>query len=318
MAAAQARQETLTKPPGSLGRLESLACWLAGWPGSGAARDDAGRALIFAGNHGVCARGVSPYPTDVTGQMVANFEAGGAAINALSRWAGAPLRVIPLDLDRPTADLSTAAAMTADEGLAAFRTGMAAVPGNARLLVLGEMGIGNTTAAAALSGALFGGPAAQWTGPGTGLDPDGVARKAAVIEQAWAHHGVAGRDPFDLLCRLGGRELAAIAGAILSARYRRLPVILDGFVATAAAAPLAVARSGALDHCLAGHVSAEPGHARLLAHLSLEPLLSLQMRLGEGSGAILALGIVQAAWACHSGMATFGEAGISDRPGAGS
>jgi nicotinate-nucleotide--dimethylbenzimidazole phosphoribosyltransferase len=311
-AAARARQAQLTKPPGSLGRLEELAVWLAAWHGR-EPRLERVLVLVFAGNHGVAGRGVSAYPATVTAQMVANFEAGGAAINQLCAAARAELAVVPLDLERPTADFCIAPAMTEEECLGALNRGMAAVPPGTDLLAVGEMGIGNTTAAAAICAALYGGPADSWTGPGTGLDPPGVARKAAVIDRALARHAENLRGPLQALRRLGGREIAAIAGAILGARLRRIPVLLDGFVAGAAAAVLHAQAPDALDHALAAHRSAEPGHARLLERLGLRPLLQLDMRLGEASGAALAIQLCRAALACHTGMATFAAAGVSDR-----
>jgi nicotinate-nucleotide--dimethylbenzimidazole phosphoribosyltransferase len=271
-------------------------------------------ALVFAGNHGVAARGVSAYPPAVTAQMVANFNAGGAAINQLCRLAGADLAVVPLDLDRPTADFCVAAAMCEAECVDALRRGSAAVA-DLDLLAVGEMGIANTTSAAALCAALHGGEAAAWAGPGTGLDAAGVARKAAVIERALARHRQALDDPLEALRRLGGREIAAMAGAILAARAHRIPVLLDGLVAGAAAAVLQALAPDALDHCQAAHRSAEPAHGRLLQRLGLRPLLDLDMRLGEASGAALAILLCRAALACHTGMATFAEAGVSDRPG---
>ncbi len=306
-AAALARQDALTKPPGSLGRLEAIVAWLARWQGRAVPRLDRVDIVVFAGNHGVVARGVSPYPAAVTAQMVANFAAGGAAINQLARGAGARLRVIPLHLDQPTADMVDGPAMAPDEFAAAFAAGHAAVADGADLLCLGEMGIGNTTAAAALCTALFGGE--DWTGRGTGVDEAGLARKRAVVRAAAARH--AGKAPLDALRCLGGREMAAIAGAVLAARQRGVPVLLDGFVCTAAAASLALAAPGALDGCLAAHVSAEAAHRRLLAALDLPPLLDLGMRLGEGSGAALAVPLLRAALACHTGMATFAEAAVA-------
>jgi len=309
--AARARQAQLTKPPGSLGRLEDIACFLAGWQRAARPRIDAGHAVVFAGNHGIAARGVSAYPADVTAQMVANFEAGGAAINALSRAAGLSLAVVPLDLAHPTADFTVAPAMTEDECLAALDAGAAAVPEGCDLLVLGEIGIANSTAAAALTARSFGGTGRDWVGPGTGVDSHGIARKIEVVDTGLAAHAGALHDPFETLRRVGGRETAAIAGAVLAARLRRVPVMLDGFICCAAIAPLAAARPGVVDHCLAAHTSAEPGHARLLARLGLDPLLDLGMRLGEGSGAAVAVMLVRAALAAHDGMATFAEAGVS-------
>lgn len=309
--AATARNADLTKPAGALGRLEDLAIWYAGWRGNPRPVINAPQIIVFAGNHGVCARGISAYPAEVTGQMVANFDAGGAAINQLAALAGARLDIVPLALDRPTVDFTTAPAMDETDVIAALRAGWQAVDPAADLLVVGEMGIGNTTAAAAIAAALFGGPVEQWVGRGTGLDDAGLALKAQVVAEGVALHGAHG--PLDILRCLGGRELAGMAGAIAHARVLGLPVILDGFICTAAAAPLAKAVPGALDHALAGHVSAEAGHAPALAALGKEPLLALGMRLGEGTGAALAIQILRGALACHSGMASFTEAGVTGR-----
>lgn len=311
IAGAKDRNGQLTKPPGALGRLEDLAIWYAGWRGTDRPAITRPQALVFAGNHGVAARGVSAFPPEVTVQMVANFRAGGAAINQLARTFGATLDVHALSLDRPTADFTQGPAMTEDEVCAALTTGWAAVDRDADLLVVGEMGIGNTTAAAAIALALFGGSAADWTGRGTGLDDAALAAKTRVVAEGLARNPAAGTDPFEALRCLGGREIAAMAGAILRARQLRIPVLLDGFICTSAAAVLEAARPGALDHAWAGHVSAEPGHARLLAALGKTPLLQLGMRLGEGSGGVLAIGVLKGAVACLSGMATFAEAGVS-------
>ena len=311
--AARARQASLTKPPGALGRLEELAIWLATWQGREPPRLARVRALVFAGNHGVTVRGISAYPSAVTAQMVANFSAGGAAINQLCRIAQAELEVIALELEHPTADLSSAPAMTEEACLAAFNRGLATVEPGIDLLAIGEMGIGNTTSAAALCAALYGGDGRAWAGPGTGLDGAGVARKAAIIDQALACHAAMVGEPFGALCRLGGREIAAMAGAVLAARERQVPVLLDGFVAGAAAAVLHALEPGALAHVQAAHLSAEPGHVRLLERLGLRPLLQLDMRLGEASGAALAIMLCRAALACHAGMATFTEAGVSSK-----
>ncbi|SLN40533.1 nicotinate-nucleotide--dimethylbenzimidazole phosphoribosyltransferase [Roseisalinus antarcticus] len=312
IAAAEARDAQLTKPPGALGRLEELAIWYAGWRGTARPTIEAPQIVIFAGNHGVAARGVSAFPPEVTVQMVANFEAGGAAINQLARAFGASMAVVALDLERPTADFTDAPAMTEAEVLAALQAGWSAVAEDADVFIAGEMGIGNTTSAAALAAALLGGTGADWAGRGTGLDTAGVALKAGVVDAGLAHHADHLADPIEALRRLGGRELAAMTGAILAARMARVPVILDGFIACSAAAVLARAAPGALDHAIAGHLSAEGAHARLLAALDKVPLLDLGLRLGEGSGAATALAVLKAAVACHSGMATFAEAGVSD------
>ncbi len=309
-AAAARRQDSLTKPPGSLGRLEELALFMAAWRADPRPRIGRAQAVVFAGNHGICAQGVNPYPQAVTAQMVANFEAGGASINQLCRVNGAALSVVALELDRPTADFTEGPAMTEAETLAAMACGAAAVDPGADVLVLGEMGIGNSTIAAALAAALFGGAVPDWVGPGTGSDAEGLARKVSAIERGLSRHR--GLRPMQVLAALGGREQAAICGAVLAARSHRIPVILDGFICTAAAAPLYAADPRLLDHCLVGHVSAEPGHRRLLEALKKQPVLAFDMRLGEGSGAALALGILRAALECHNGMATFGEAGVSE------
>ena len=304
----------MTKPPGSLGRLEHIVSWLAHWQGHAPPRLDRVEILVFAGNHGVTRQGVSAYPSEVTVQMVANFAAGGAAINQLARAANASLRVISLSLETPTADFTESAALTEAEFLAAVTAGYEAVSPQADLICLGEMGIGNTTAAAAIAAALFGGRGARWAGRGTGVDDDGLARKRDVIDRALDRHAAILHDPLRIAAALGGRELAAILGAALAARRHNIPVLLDGFVCTAAVAPLYKLRTDTLAHALAGHASAEAGHRMLLEELELRPLLDLDMRLGEASGAAAALLILRAALACHTGMATFAEAGVSDKP----
>jgi nicotinate-nucleotide--dimethylbenzimidazole phosphoribosyltransferase len=313
-AAVAKRESSLTKPPKSLGRLEDLVAWLAYWQGHVPPRLERVDILVFAGSHGVTRRGVSAYPAEVTAQMVANFASGGAAINQLARTAGAQLRVIPLELDRPTADFTEGPALGEQEFLAAVNAGYETVSPQCDLVCLGEMGIGNTTAAAAIAAALFGGGGARWAGRGTGVDEAGLARKRAVIDRALERHAALLDDPLAIAAALGGRELAAILGATLAARRQRIPVLLDGFVCTAAVAPLAKLRSDTLAHAQAGHVSAEAGHRILLEELSLVPLVNLDMRLGEASGAAVALLLLRAALACHTGMATFAEAGVSDKP----
>ncbi|WP_210209250.1 nicotinate-nucleotide--dimethylbenzimidazole phosphoribosyltransferase [Dichotomicrobium thermohalophilum] len=307
--AARARQDTLTKPPGSLGLLEDLAVFMAGWRRTPRPRIDRAQALVFAGNHGICAQGVNPFPQVVTAQMVQNFRAGGAAINQLCGVNGAELSVIPLDLDKPTRDFTAEPAMSEAECREALNRGAEAVDAEADILVLGEMGIGNSTVAAALACALFGGRAEDWVGPGAGADDAGVARKIAAIEAGLTLHPE--RDPVSVLRTFGGREQAAICGAVLAARARRTPVLLDGFICTSAAAVLHAVDERLLDHALIGHVSAEPGHRRLLQALGKRPVLDVDMRVGEGTGAALALGVVRAALACHNGMATFEEAGVT-------
>ncbi|HTV46707.1 MAG TPA: nicotinate-nucleotide--dimethylbenzimidazole phosphoribosyltransferase [Stellaceae bacterium] len=309
--AAAQRQAQLTKPAGSLGRLEELAIWIATWQARHPPRIDHPRTVVFAGNHGVAARGVSAYPASVTAQMVQNFIAGGAAVNQLCRAVDADLRVYEMNLDQPTGDISAEPAMSEEECAKAMAYGMMSVEPGIDALAVGEMGIGNTTSAAALSAALFGGDPALWTGPGTGVAGAALESKRRAVTAAVGLHRPAASDPFELLRRLGGLELAAIAGAVMAARLGRVPVVLDGFTATAAAAALFAADRRALDHCIVAHVSAEPGHRLLLEHLGLRPLFDLGMRLGEASGATLAIAVLKAAIACHNGMATFAEAGVS-------
>lgn len=307
---ARDRNAQLTKPPGALGQLEDMAIWYAGWRGTARPQISAPQVIVFAGNHGVTAQGVSAFPAEVTQQMVLNFQHGGAAINQLSRAAGASLDVIALDLDTPTADFSQAPAMSEAEVVAALQAGWSAVKAESDLLVVGEMGIGNTTSAAAIAHALYGGVAGDWVGRGTGVDDAGLALKARVVGDSVALHGAP--KGLEALRCLGGRELAGMVGAIARARSLRIPVILDGFICSAAAATLATEVAGALDHVISGHVSAEAAHPALLQQLGKTPILSLNMRLGEGSGAAVAIHILKAAVACHSGMATFAEAGVSD------
>jgi len=309
---AKARNAQLTKPPGALGRLEELAIWYAAWRGGKPRGLDIPQVIVFAGNHGVAARGVSAFPADVTSQMVANFRSGGGAVNQLAEAAGARLDIHELELEKPTADFTTQSAMGEEEVLAALAAGWSAVAPDADLLVVGEMGIGNTTSAAAICAALLGGAGSEWVGRGTGMDDKGLRHKADVVDEGLARHAGSLEDPLEVLRRFGGRELAAMAGAVLRSRILGIPVILDGFICTSAALPLEMASPGALDHCVAGHVSAEAPHARLLEVLGKKPLLSLGMRLGEGTGAVLAIGILRGAVVCHSGMATFAEAGVSE------
>ncbi len=316
-AAAAARNAVLTKPAGALGRLEDIAIRFAAWRGAPSAEGCRGQALVFAGDHGVVRRGVSAYPSEVTAQMVANFKAGGAAINQLCRQHGVPLAVLPIRLDEPTADFTEGPAMDAAAFLEAVAIGWDAVDPSADALILGEMGIGNTTAATALAAALFGGDVALWTGRGAGVDDEGLSRKRAAIEAGLARHvdaiaaAPAALGGLEAAMRLGGRELAAILGACLRARTGRQIVLLDGLIATAAVAPLVRIRPDALAHCLAAHRSAEPAHGAILAALGLEPLFDLGLRLGEGSGAALGFGLLQSALMLHAGMATFDEAAVS-------
>ena len=313
--AAATREARLTKPAGALGRLEELSEWLATWQTKHPPSLDHPRTAVFAGNHGVAARGVSAYPADVTAQMVQNFIRGGAAVNQLCRAVDADLRVYEMALEQPTADFTTEPAMSDEDCAMAMAYGMMAVEPGIDVIALGEMGIANTAAASALCGLLFGGEATHWVGPGTGVTGAAFQRKIEAVDAAMRLHAPQTRDAVDSLRRVGGRELAAIAGAVIAARRARVPVVLDGFAATASAAVLFAADPHALDHCIVAHRSAEPGHARLLERIGKKPLLDLGMRLGEASGATLAIAILKAAVACHTGMATFAEAGVSGKEG---
>ena len=309
IARVRARDARLTKPAGSLGRPEEIAEWLAGWQ----RRDPAvlrPLVAVFAGNHGVVNRGVTAYPMDITRLMVENFAAGGAAINQLCVAYDLGLKIFDLALDVPTADFSDDAAMSERDCAATMAFGMEAIAGGTDLLCVGEMGIGNTTSAAAIYAAIFGGTAADWVGAGAGADAEQLTRKRKVVDAALELHGSHLDEPFEVLRRLGGREIAAIAGAILAARFQQTPVIIDGFVATAAAAVLWKVDPAALDHCLLAHISAEKAHVDAIARLGKQPLLDLDMRLGEGTGAAIAAGIVKAAALCHTGMATFEQIGL--------
>ena len=309
---ASERNNQLTKPPGSLGRLEGLAIWYSSWRGEVAPKLRFPQIVVFAGNHGVTTQGISAFPSEVTQQMVMNFQHGGAAINQLCKVFGVKLNVIALDLDNPTADLTTGPAMSEAECVKALTIGWNAVDKSTDLFVAGEMGIGNTTSAAAISYALYGGAASDWVGRGTGIDDIGLEKKAQVIATSLISNPTSITNGIEALRCLGGRELAAMAGSIASARAKSIPVILDGFICSAAAACLENTISGSLDHCVAGHESNENAHRALLGYLKKEPILTLGMRLGEASGGALAIAVLQGALACHSGMATFAEAGVSE------
>ena len=313
IAKTRARDAILTKPPGALGELEKIAEHIAAWQHHYPPRVDRTVVAVFAGNHGVVAQGVAAYPQAVTAQMVGNFQSGGAAVNQICKAFDLGLKVFELALEQPTKDITVEAALNEKDCAATMAYGMEAIAGGCDLLCIGEMGIGNTTIAAALAAGLFGGKGQDWVGPGTGVDGEGLKRKAAAVDKAIALHHAHLSDPLEVLRRLGGRELAAMAGAILGARMQNVPVIVDGYVATAAAAVLYKANASALDHCLFGHCSAEPAHKRLLELIGKKSLLNLGMRLGEASGAALAAGIVKAAVACHNGMATFEGAGVSNK-----
>lgn len=312
MLAAQNHNGQLTKPPGALGRLEDVSIWYAGWRGEATPRISKPQVVVFAGNHGVAALGVSAFPAEVTAQMVMNFEHGGAAINQICNSFGADLKVVPLELDRPTDDFTKGPAMSEADCVAALQTGWQSVDSTADLLVVGEMGIGNTTAGAAIAHAILGGSAENWVGRGTGVDDAGQRLKCDVVAAGLKANPVAQSNGLQALRCLGGREIAAMAGALAAARHHRIPVLLDGFICSAAALTLHQTQAGALDHCMAGHVSQEAAHGKILEALGKEPLLNLGLRLGEASGGAMAIGIIQGALACHSGMATFAQAGVSE------
>ena len=305
------REARLVKPPGALGRLEDLALWLSTWTGKAPPVIARPVVAIYASDRGVAARGVSAWPQDVTRQVVDAVAAGGAAISTLAREAGAGLKIFDLAVGAPTPDIVEADAMDERTCVATMAYGMEVLAEGADLLAIGEIGIANTTVAAALAHGLFGGDAADWVGPGAGIEGEGRARKVEAVRAAVARLSQGPRDPLSTLARVGGREFAAIAGAILAARLQRVPVILDGYAVTAAAAVLHAVDARALDHCIAGTLSPEPGHALLLDRLGKRPLLSLGLRLGEGTGAALAIQIVKSAVAVHAGMATFDQAGVS-------
>ncbi|SNZ07250.1 nicotinate-nucleotide--dimethylbenzimidazole phosphoribosyltransferase [Cohaesibacter gelatinilyticus] len=309
-ATVRARDAVLTKPAGSLGRLEDLAEWVAVWQRQAPPKVLRPLVAVFAGNHGVANQGVSAYPASVTQQMVENFAAGGAAVNQLCITNDLGLKVFDLALDFPTGDITREDAMDEMSCARTIAFGMEAIAGGTDLLCIGEMGIANTTIAAAIYAALFGGDAADWCGRGTGVDDEGLKRKVDAVEKALAFHDGNLDKPLEVLRRLGGREIAAMVGAILAARLQNIPVIVDGFVASSAAAVLYALDKAALDHCIFAHVSAESAHSRALDAMGVKALFDFGMRLGEGSGAALAAGIVKAAVQIHEGMATFEQASV--------
>ena len=305
-----ARAATVLRPAGAFARLDAVAAWLAGWQGTTTPRVERPHVAVFAADHGVASEGVSAYPSEVTAAMVEAIRSGAATITVLAREVGATLELFDVGVGRPTGNIRATDAMSVEESDAAAAAGAAAAESvDADLLAVGEVGIGNTTAAAAVAAAVLGGDAGDWVGPGTGVVGAALAHKCDVVQAALDRVGPVG--PLEALRRLGGRELAAMAGAVAAARRRRLPVVLDGFIASAAVAPLAVARPGSLDHCIAGHCSAEPGHQRVLEVLGLEPLMRLDLRLGEGSGALVAVPIIRMAAAAVVEVATFEEWGLS-------
>ncbi|MDA0371447.1 MAG: nicotinate-nucleotide--dimethylbenzimidazole phosphoribosyltransferase [Actinomycetota bacterium] len=305
-AAVRRRADDILRPAGALQRFDDVAVWVAGWQHSVAPSVHQPVGIVFAADHGVAVNGVSKYPIEVTKAMLDAFATHRSTITSMARIAGAELRVVDVGVGRPSGDLRTERAVDEhrfDECVDAARQAVESV--DADLLVFGEMGIGNTTAAAAVAHALGGGEAEEWVGRGTGVDDDALARKIEAVRSAVARSR--GLDPLSTLSEIGGLELVAIAAAIVAARRRSIPVILDGYVVTAAAAVLHAIRSDALDHCIAGHCSAEPGHRRLLRLIGMSPLLDLDMRLGEASGAMAAVPLVKMACASVTEVPTFTE-----------
>ena len=331
MMQAQARQDRLTKPPGALGRIEELSIWLAGVRAEPLPSVQHKVIVTAAADHGVALRGVSAYPREVTAQMVLNFLGGGAAVNVLARQAGARVIVVDAGVDatlpdhpalvrrsagRGTSDLSIGPAMTREQAvscvLAGARLAMDEIAAGADVLAAGDMGIGNTTASAAITAAITGLPVAAVTGRGTGVSDERLAQKVAIVEQALALNHPDPTDGIDVLARIGGFEIGFLAGVLLGASVRRRPALMDGFISGAAGLIACTIVPGTRDYLLASHCSAEFGHRALLEYLGKPPLLDLGMRLGEGTGAALAMGILDAAARCLAEMATFGEAGVSD------
>lgn len=309
------RAASVLRPAGALAQLDDLAVWVAGWQGSGLPIVDEPAVLVFAGDHGVTVEGVSAYPAEITEVMLAAVEHGQASINALAHTMGATLAVIDVGVGSPTGNLRVEAAMSPERMTVAFEAGRDAVRSvEADLLVLGELGIGNTTSAAAITAAILGGDVATYVGRGTGVDDEGLANKVAVVTDA-VERVADENDPLELLRQLGGTEIAAMAGAMVEARAQSLPLLLDGYIATAPAVVLHAIDPGLVANVRAGHRSAEPGHRLALERLGLDPLLSMEFRLGEGSGAMVAVPLVMAGCDAVSNVATFDEF-FGDAPGA--
>lgn len=308
--AVRERAADILRPVGALQRLDDVAIWLAGWQRTSRPHVDTPAAIVFAADHGVAVEVVSAYPAAVTAEVVRALGEGVATANAMCRALGVAFSVVDVGVGRPSGNIVVEPALSPEAFARAFEMGRESVARiDADLLVFGEMGIGNTTAAAAVCAALYGGPAELWTGRGTGIDDVAHERKTRIVHRCVSRIPEV-RDPLEVLRHLGGGELVAIAGAILEARLRSVPVLLDGFVVGAAAAALDAARPGALDHCLAGHRSAEPGHALVLSKLGIEPLIDLGLRLGEGTGALSAIPLVRLAVASVVDVATFQEWGM--------
>lgn len=305
-----AHQNDLLKPKNSLGILEELAVFYCGWRNSIKPKLNSIQTIIFAGNHGICNQSINTFPQEVTFQMVQNFKNGKAAINQLSLEVDANLEVIAIELDNPTNDFTKGPAMSVDDFLKAFNIGFNSVKKDSDVLVLGEMGIGNSTVASAVISGLIGGKTSTWVGKGTSQDNSLVKHKVSVIDKGLNLNK--NKSPLEILRCLGGREQVAICAATIRARLLKIPVMIDGFICSASVLPLFFIKKKSLDHCIFGHCSAERGHKLLLDYIDKKPLLNLNMCLGEGTGATLALNILKSALACHNQMGTFKNSGVSN------
>lgn len=301
------RASNVLRPTGALQTLDEIAILIAGWHATSAPRITRPAALVFAADHGVASSSVSAYPADITASMLKAYQSGKSTLSVFAKIAGATVHAVDVGVGRPTKDIQVEAAMSQqrfDEAITAGRNAVEQL--DADLLVLGEMGIGNTTAAAAVTAAILGGQTTSWVGRGTGVDEEGMARKCSAVDRAVTRINEI-KDPLEILRQVGGAEIAAMAGALVAARLRRLPVVIDGYVVTSAALPLHQISSTALDHCLFGHCSAEQGHRKVLTHLNKLPILDLSMRLGEGSGAMAAVPLIAMACAGVTEVPTFQE-----------
>lgn len=301
------RASNVLRPAGALQTLDEIAILIAGWHATSAPRITRPAALVFAADHGVASSSVSAYPADITASMLKAYQSGKSTLSVFAKIAGATVHAVDVGVGRPTKDIQVEAAMSQqrfDEAITAGRNAVEQL--DADLLVLGEMGIGNTTAAAAVTAAILGGATTSWVGRGTGVDEEGMARKCSAVDRAVTRIKEI-KDPLEILRQVGGAEIAAMAGALVAARLRRLPVVIDGYVVTSAALPLHQISSTALDHCLFGHCSAEQGHRKVLTHLNKLPILDLSMRLGEGSGAMAAVPLITMACSGVTDVPTFQE-----------